>query len=142
MLTFLFFVSVLTTAVMVGVIWVVQLVHYPFFHRIDRELFSDHMDAHRTRISYIVVPVMLLELAASIGLVVIESLLRLEFAVALTLLLGIWASTALLQVPSHGKLTAGYNESEVDKLVSYNWIRTILWTLRLLLLVYILPYLP
>ena len=141
MLTFLFFVSVLTTAVMVGVIWVVQLVHYPFFHRIDRELFGDHMDAHRSRISYIVVPVMLVELGASIGLVVIESSLRLEFTTALALLLGVWASTALLQVPSHSKLAAGYDESEVNKLVSTNWIRTILWTLRLLLLVYVLPHL-
>jgi hypothetical protein len=142
MLTFLFFVSVLTTAIMVGVIWIVQLVHYPFFHRIDRELFGEHMDAHRTKISYIVVPVMLVELAASIGLLVIRSPLRGEFAIALALLLGVWASTALLQVPSHSKLAAGYDKSEVDKLVSYNWIRTILWTIRLFLLVYILPYLP
>ena len=44
---------------MTGLIWTIQLVHYPFFHRLEKENFNEHMDEHRKKISFIVLPVML-----------------------------------------------------------------------------------
>jgi hypothetical protein len=138
MLPLLFTLNFVTTAVMVGVIWTIQLVHYPFFHKIDKDDYSQHMDEHRKKISYIVIPVMLLELATAGGLVLINSPYRPEFITGLILLLLIWISTAAFQVPSHKRLSEGYKQSEVHRLVNYNWIRTTLWSGRLVLLVFVL----
>lgn len=141
MLTLFFLTNLTVTAVMTGLIWTIQLVHYPFFHRLEKENFNKHMDEHRKKISFIVLPVMLIELATSVGLVLMESSFRGVFVIGLLMLIAIWLSTALLQVPSHGKLASGYTKSVADKLVKYNWIRTILWTGRLILMLLILSQL-
>lgn len=138
MLTLLFLVNVVATAIMTGVIWTIQIVHYPFFHRIEMKKYSEHMDEHRKKISYIVIPVMLAELGSAIGLVLMDSSFTAEFAAGLILLTFIWISTALFQVPSHSKLASGYSASEVNRLVNYNWIRTLLWTARLAVMLFIL----
>ena len=137
MLTFLFLVNIAATAIMTGVIWTIQIVHYPFFHRIDKQEYGKHMDEHRKKISYIVLPVMLAELGTAIGLIIIDSSHIGEFVIGLILLILIWISTAVLQVPSHSKLAVGYSITEVDKLVNYNWIRTGLWTIRLALMLFV-----
>lgn len=141
MISLLFFINLITTAIMVGLIWTIQLVHYPFFHRVDRISFNLHMDAHRKKISYIVIPVMLPELGSAFGLAFLESRFQTEFIAGFIILLLIWISTAFLQVPSHSKLANGYSESVVSKLVRLNWVRTTLWSIRLLLLIYILSQL-
>ena len=141
MLTFFFFTNLTATAVMTGLIWTIQLVHYPFFHRLEKEKFNLHMDEHRKKISFIVLPVMLIELVTSVGLVLMESSFRGALVIGLLMLIFIWFSTALLQVPSHNKLASGYSKKEADKLVKFNWIRTILWTGRLILMLLILSQL-
>lgn len=138
MLTLLFLVNLIATAIMTGVIWTIQVVHYPFFHFVDKQNYGDHMDEHRKKISFIVIPVMLAELGTAIGLVLVDSSFNVEFASALILLAFIWISTALLQVPSHNKLADGYSSAEVDRLVKFNWCRTILWSMRLAVLLFVL----
>lgn len=138
MLPLLFIVNLVTTAIMVGVIWTIQIVHYPFFHRFDKQDFNLHMDNHRKKISYIVIPIMLAELASAIGLVIIDTQFQAEFISGLILLLLTWLSTAVIQVPAHSKLANGYNQTEVHKLVRLNWIRTLLWSTRLAILLFIL----
>ncbi|WP_340106901.1 hypothetical protein [Rhodohalobacter sp. 8-1] len=98
------------------------------------------MDFHRGRISYIVVPVMLVELVSAIGLVVFYSEFQYEFIAGLIFLILIWISTVVIQVPSHSRLANGYNQNEAGKLVRRNWIRTIFWSLRLAILLYILSH--
>jgi len=46
----------------------------------------------------------------------------------------IWLSTALLQVPLHGRLVERFAERDAARLTATNWIRTVCWTLRSLLL--------
>ena len=50
----------------------------------------------------------------------------------------IWISTAFLQIPCHGELARGYQPVYHRRLVLSNWIRTISWTLRAVLLTWIL----
>jgi len=83
-------------------------------------------------------PVMLAELITAIWLVFAESEFTGEFIAGAVLLALIWISTALIQVPSHSRLSDGYSRTEVERLVTYNWIRTILWTMRLAVLLAIL----
>ncbi len=48
----------------------------------------------------------------------------------LGLLIVIWVSTAALSVPAHDVLTAGFSDGAYRKLVNTNWIRTVAWTAR------------
>ena len=41
-----------------------------------------------------------------------------------------WASTALLQIPRHNRLSVGFDAEAARTLVTTNWIRTITWTLH------------
>jgi hypothetical protein len=57
------------------------------------------------------------------------------WAVAAAVGVGVaWASTALLSVPLHGRLAGGLDLDQVDALVATNWVRTLAWTARGLLL--------
>ena len=53
----------------------------------------------------------------------------------LMMLIGIWLSTFLLQVPAHEKLILKKDNQIIARLVKTNWIRTILWSLKLLVLI-------
>ena len=125
-------------SVMVGVIWVIQLVHYPSFRFTDREKYVSFQIFHMRNISFIVVPVMILEFLSGLLLVLYhsnhESLLRISFI----LLLIIWLVTALFFAQIHQKLSKGYDETLVRNLVSLNWIRTLLWTIRTIIITYCL----
>ena len=51
------------------------------------------------------------------------------------LVLVVWCSTFTLQVPIHKRLQAGKDKSKIKRLVSTNWIRTIAWSLKAVVVV-------
>lgn len=54
----------------------------------------------------------------------------------------IWLSTFFLSVPLHNSLSQKQDLIIIKKLVATNWVRTVLWTARLLLLLtFFLKYL-
>lgn len=124
----------IATSVMVGVIWVIQLVHYPSFHFVELKQYTTFQRFHMARISYVVIPAMLTELFTLILIVIsMDQIDNLVLASAI-LLIFIWLMTAVFFSGVHQKLTLGYDQTVVDKLVKLNWGRTLLWTLRLLLI--------
>lgn len=61
--------------------------------------------------------------------------------IALSLTISLWILTAWIFVPLHGKLgneKTGYDKEKMKKLVRRNWFRTILWSFRLLFLIYMM----
>ena len=125
----------LSTSLMVGIIWVIQLLHYPAFHFIKEIDYVEFQHFHMQRISFIVVPAMILELLSAFMLVYyIRSNL---LTVCLIILLVIWLITFVFFTKLHQSLLDGYDKKIVDKLVKINWSRTILWSLRLIILIYI-----
>lgn len=125
---------------MVGLIWLIQIVHYPLFASVGVEQFSEYSERHQFLITFIVGPVMAAELITAIVLAFYPVFpgVGLWFRIGLGLLVVIWISTALIQVPQHGKLTGGFDLATVQALVRGNWIRTIAWTLRGLILLVVL----
>jgi hypothetical protein len=122
------------TVFMTGLIWTIQLVHYPTFHYINLGTYTTFHEFHMKRISIIVVPVMTLELLTGLLLVVLNPE-RLNL-INIVFLILIWISTAVLSVPSHANLEKSYSFNEVTKLVKTNWPRTLFWTLRTAILFY------
>jgi hypothetical protein len=123
------------TAFMTGVIWYVQLVHYPLMAGWPHDAFGAWEARHRSRTGPVVMPMMLLEGATAVVLTARRPRgvpVWLPWA-ALLMLGGVWMSTFLLQVPCHELLSRGWDEAVHARLVGTNWIRTGLWTARLVL---------
>ena len=124
------------TSIMTGVIWVIQIVHYPSFHFIEKELYTAFQKFHMNKISIIVMPIMLAELITGIMLFLDKSSKSPFLTISIIILVLIWLITGVFFSKAHNELMTGYQELVVNQLVVMNWIRTLLWTLRLLLLTY------
>ena len=126
-------IHLIATSAMVGVIWIIQLVHYPSFHFIELNQYTTFQRFHMSRISYVVIPAMLTELfTLTLIIISMDQVDHIILASAL-LLIVIWLMTAVFFSGVHQKLTLGYDQAVVEKLVKINWGRTLLWTLRLIL---------
>tara|TARA_B100000700_G_scaffold202956_1_gene223185 strand:+ start:19674 stop:20105 length:432 start_codon:yes stop_codon:yes gene_type:complete len=128
----------ISTAFMVGVIWYVQLVHYPMFDEYDTSRFTKIHNRHQVLTTFVVGPMMLLEVIS--GCIIFDSELFLTqplWLVSALLLLAVWLSTAFLQMPCHFKLEKEFSALGLRFLVGSNWVRTIAWTARLVCLVFI-----
>jgi hypothetical protein len=137
--TIFFLFQLVGTLSMTGIIWFVQVVHYPLFARVGESGFATYSQQHATRTGWVVAPLMLVELVtACLGLIRFfrPALLPLSWAVAGVFLLAIiWLSTGLLQVPLHSRLGLEYQAPAVHRLVRTNWIRTVCWTMGSCLLI-------
>lgn len=134
-------IALASTWAMTGVIWVIQLVHYPIFDMIDRgddgATWVEFGNRHRTTISIVVGPFMLAEGVTGLWLIADPpgGVSRIVPLIAGALMAVAYGTTAFVSVPLHERLT---NEFDVDahrRLVSTNWIRTAAWTARAVLLV-------
>ena len=113
----------------VVLIWLVQLVHYPSFRYIDAEQFTAFHQHHTQSITFIVMPLMLAELGLAIYWVMKNGFNGVVL-VALVLVIGVWLSTFLIQIPLHHELSTGKDLAVIQKLVQSNWVRTFLWTAK------------
>lgn len=120
------------TFFMTGLIWMVQAVHYPLFAQVGSASFIDYERQHAIRISFIVAPVMLLELVTAASLLAVRPRYIPAWAAVagLALVMLLWLSTLLLQSPRHGRLAMGFDAAVLSSLIATNWIRTAGWTLR------------
>ncbi len=120
------------TAAMFGLIWFVQVVHYPLFAAVGRDEFVSYETAHRRKTAFVVGPLMAAE-GMTAGLLVIArpAGVGLALPVAGVVLLGvIHLSTVSLQVPRHAELNEGYDDATLRRLVRSNWVRTLGWSGR------------
>jgi hypothetical protein len=123
---------VAATLFLVGLIWVVQVVHYPLFANVGAEQFREYERQHTRLITWLVAPSMFLEVSTLLIILLVRPptfsfpLLVLGFV-----LLSInWLSTWLIQIPCHERLATTFDSATHQRLVRTNWIRTIAWTLR------------
>jgi hypothetical protein len=130
----IFLIHLLSCFAMTGIIWLVQVLIYPFFKIVGRTEFKHFHDFHMKKISLVVSPLMLLELITAIWLIINhpEAIYLFNFISVVIL----WGTTFLINVPAHHKLNYESEESK-ENLMKFNWIRTIIWSLRSILLFYL-----
>lgn len=120
-----------STCAMTGLIWFVQVVHYPLMARVGAEGYSLYQHAHMSRTTWVVAPLMLTELGSAALLIPMLGPASYPITISgLALVVLIWVSTAALQVPAHKGLTQGFAERAHRRLVASNWLRTIMWSVR------------
>lgn len=126
--------NVAATLFMVGVIWVVQVVHYFLFDRVGAAGWAEYHAAHTRLMGGVVLLPMVVELATS-GLLALRPPAALSGGAGLALLWAgavfavlTWAVTFFVSVPLHERLSHGFDAAACRALVSTNWWRTVLWT--------------
>ncbi len=134
----IFLANLASTLLMAGVIWTVQVVHYPLFARVGEPGFAAYEAEHASRITYVVGPLMVVELATSVLLFWTRPA-GMPVAVVwlgIALVATVWVSTFLVQVPLHAALSQGFDGKAHATLVVTNWVRTAAWTARGALLIW------
>lgn len=119
-------VSAFSALYMTGVIWFVQVVHYPLFAAVGPDAWTRYHAGHTRRTGWVVAPVMIAELGSALVLVA-------QDATALTVTGAIlaaltWAFTFGLAVPDHGRLQSAFDAGRARRLVTLGWLRCAAWT--------------
>ena len=109
-------------------IWAVQLVIYPSFtYYTSPNLYHWHR-SYTKRVTIIVLPLMFSQLI--LGIVQLYQVQDWFSILSIVVIVSLWLQTFLVFVPLHQSID---NNTPIDnvcnKLVKYNWMRTILWTL-------------
>ena len=134
--------NLVATLYMTGLIWFVQLVHYPLMASVGEDRYVNYQTAHMSRTTWAVGPAMLMEAGSALALVLClppGTQLALAWR-AFALLVVIWIATAIFSVPAHQKLLSAFNPKAHRHLVLTNWVRTIGWTARAIIVVCIFHY--
>lgn len=130
--------NLLVAGFLTGLIWYVQIVHYPLFARVGRAEFARYHALHSGLTAAVVGAPMLAELALAALLIVHRPAgfpAPLAWA-SLALTGSTWLATFCVAVPAHRQLGAGLDPDAVARLVRANWFRTAAWSARFLLLLY------
>jgi hypothetical protein len=124
--------NVLASWTMVGVIWFVQVVHYPLLSVVPVESASAVAVEHQRRTGWVVMLPMTIEGVTTLLLLAmvpagvawfVPWLAGIPLAVAL-------GATVLLSVPRHARMASNPDPTVGRELVTTNWVRTIAWSLR------------
>jgi len=126
--TALLVVQAVATLSLTGLVWFVQVVHYPLLARVGEGSLAAYEQEHMRRTTLLVAPLMLAEAVAATGLLLLEP--GALTVLGALLLVGIWASSFLVQVPCHRVLADGWNAAAYRRLVRSNWLRTAMWSAR------------
>lgn len=129
-------IHLLATTAMAGLIWFVQVVHYPLFADVPASASTAYAERHQRLTARVVGAPMAVEGVCALWLFFappagVGRLLPFIAGLILAVVLG---STVMLQVPRHGRLAQTTSADEIDKvvtsLVTTNWVRTIGWSTR------------
>ena len=136
----IFWLNLASTWYMVGLIWLIQLVHYPLFNYVGSEEFIVFHENHKILITPVVGIVMIVELVTSVIILFQPHCgIRNWLSIVGIILLGIiWSSTIFFQIPIHNTLSSKFNENALIMLINTNWIRTICWSVRGIILLLVL----
>ena len=120
----------ISTLVLVGIIWTVQVVHYPLMALVGEERFVAYEAAHSPRMAAVVMIPWTVQGLTTLGLLVARPA---GVPAALVVIAAIAAAvpviaTVLASVPAHVALGSGFDAAVHRRLVRTNWIRTIAWT--------------
>jgi hypothetical protein len=127
--------QLVSTALLTGIIWTVQLVHYPLMARVGVTEQVAYAHAHGPRMAAVVMLPWAVQggsvgwlLLARPAVVPVALILAAALAAATTVAVTITAS-----VPAHAQLRAGPDPAAHRRLVRTNWLRTLAWSVHLAL---------
>ena len=134
----LFIMQLLCTFALTGIIWFVQIVHYPLMRKVGKGRFSRYLQSHFVLTTFVVAPLMLIEAGTVIyGLLSPNAWLQGDTAqLGAVLLLVVWLATFFLHLPQHRRLARQFEARAYRRMLFGNWIRAYAWSFRSIILVF------
>lgn len=125
-------VNLVAATAMTGLIWFVQVVHYPLMAAVGADGFAAYETSHRFRTGVVVMPFMGVELLAAVALVAAPPAgVGVGVPVVLLgVLAAVLATTFFVSVPAHDALNHGFDPAAHRRLCATNWVRTAGWSVR------------
>ena len=135
-LTSLLAINLFAASFMAGLLWFVQVVHYPLLADVPDDISANAAVRHQKLTGRVVGPVMAVEVVSAVALAVAPPGEQWQawLLIALVLLLVALGVTIFVSVPLHAKMAAGQTGPVTQRLVLSNWIRTTAWSGRAILL--------
>jgi hypothetical protein len=121
--------NLVVAAALAGLIWTIQVVHYPLFALVGADAWPRYETQHQRRITWVVAPLMVANVGLGVALFAQEG--SGLSAVNAGLAIAIFAATGLVYAPMHGALQSSGGEAAIARLVRANWARTLAWTVQL-----------
>ena len=132
----LIYTSLFCNIFMIGISLITQFITYPSFKSIDLNLFSNFHKIYTRKMLFIVGPVMIIEFLSLAILLFVN--FNFNFLIQFTLICLIWVLTFFVIVPIHNKLENQYDNLLNINLIKLNGYRTLIWSLRFILLLFII----
>jgi len=110
-----------------GLIWTIQLVHYPMFALIESVHWPRFHRYHSRNITFIVFPLMLIELLTALQLFLDNP--SPIHSIYLGAALCSWLLTIVIFIPLHNRVANRPEPNLLARLKHLNWLRTVLWSL-------------
>ena len=111
---------------MTSVIWLVQVLVYPSFKLIPESEFKEFHKRHCDRISFLVAPMFAQGFFAAMAL--FEGTRTPEWIFHVFAIVLIFIITAVQSAPAHGKLSGAKDLVTIERLIAWNWARTLVWS--------------
>ncbi len=139
-MSYVLLINLFSAFAMTGIIWLIQLTHYPSFRYVEMKAWPQFHTFHTGSITLVVAPLMMAQLLSSITLLFSPLFLNYKFLLIINLALVcvVFIATAFISVPIHNKIAEFFDSSLIESLILTNWIRTISWTLNSVLLIYLI----
>lgn len=121
-----------STWLLVGLIWTIQLVHYPSFLSIADDSYADFQERHMRSMAQLIGFPWLIEGLSVLGLFVFAPDTQTRVIATVgglleALIIGVTIGSA---IPAHEVLTRGFDPDAHRSLLRSNWIRSAAWTAR------------
>jgi len=128
-----------STLLIAGVLWFVQLVHYPLFNEIPAKNMVNYGYYHIQKISGIINLLFIVDFTTIVFLLLlVNSDLSATLMIINIAIFGfIVILTRITFLPIHQKLSKNPNSFLISKLINLNWIRTLVWSLKVVFMLII-----
>jgi len=128
---------------MTGIIFFIQIVQYPLLHNISTFDFSCYFKKSNYRISWIVYSALVIEIGFAIGLsfLPVRAVMQVPILITYMLLAAATLNTFLIQAPMTQRLQLAFDRELLSKVMFFNGVRLVTWTLRTILLCWIILFL-
>ena len=123
--------NIVVNSILLGIIMMTQFVSYPLMKNYNENFHTIHQN-YMKRMGYVAGSMMVLEFLIISFLFLLNFENKVITAMFLITCL-IWLSTFVIQVPLHQELTKKKENKLIQRLINTNWIRTILWSVKLVL---------
>ena len=122
-------VHLVATAALAGVGWTVQLVVYPAFALVGERRWADYHDRHSRAITLVVAVPWVAQGVSTAALLLGPAAGGPAASLGLSVLaLVTVVVTVAAAVPAHGRLTGGFRDEELRRLLRANLVRAVAWT--------------